>query len=101
MPVALLLDWVCAPPKYRLELRWRLLWLVFPLLFLIYTLLRGASVDWYPYPFLDPSRVGGYAGVAAYSVVILAVFVMFAALLIWLGDYLREQRTPIASKREK
>jgi hypothetical protein len=101
MPVAALLDWVCAPPKHRLELRWRLLWLAFPLLFLLYTLFRGASIDWYPYPFLDPGRVGGYASVAAYCVGILVVFVLFAALLTWLGDYLLKQRTPIASKSEK
>jgi hypothetical protein len=29
------------------------------------------------------------------------VFVLFAALLTWLGDYLLKQRTPIASKSEK
>ncbi len=41
-------------------------WLIFPLVYVIYSLIRGPYVDWYPYPFLDP-RAGGYDGVAAYA----------------------------------
>ena len=100
MPVAVLLDWVCAPPKHRLELRRTLIWLALPLVFVIYTLIRGASIDWYPYPFLDPSKVGGYAGVTIYCVAITIVFVLFAALLTWLGNYLREHPIAIASRGE-
>lgn len=97
MPVAAVLDWVCAPPMQRLELRRTLIWLLLPLVYLAYSLVRGANTGWYPYPFLDPGKVGGYMGIAIYSGAITIVFVLFAAVLTWLGNYLRKQRMPNAA----
>ena len=62
MPVVLVADWLIDPPRHRLSFRIGLAWLLYPLVYLIYTLIRGAQVDWYPYPFLDVSR-HGYGGV--------------------------------------
>jgi hypothetical protein len=58
-------------------------WLAFPLAYLGYSLVRGLAVDWYPYPFLDPDESGGYAGVAGYSLDVLAAFVAVGLLLQW------------------
>jgi hypothetical protein len=38
--------------------------MAFPLLYIIYTLARGAIVGWYPYFFVNPHRNGGYLLVA-------------------------------------
>jgi hypothetical protein len=65
--------------------------------FVLYSLIRGASTGWYPYPRLDPSKVGGYTGVAAYGVAITVAFVRFAAFLTWIGNYLREKQMVIAN----
>ena len=54
-----------------------LTWLVVPLAYLVYSLVRGAVVDWYPYPFMDPGE-HGYAGVAVTSVVIAVVLAVIA-----------------------
>jgi hypothetical protein len=94
VPVAVLIDWVFSPPEHRLELRRSLIWLAFPIVYLIYTLIRGAKIGWYPYPFLDPGKVSGYGGVTAYCVAITIVFLLFTSLLTWLGNYLRERRIP-------
>lgn len=83
MPVAALFDWAFSPPQRRLEVRLTLTWLGLPLVFVIYSLIRGASIGWYPYPFLDPTKVGGYAVVATYCVSITVVFVLFGILLTW------------------
>ncbi|MFE5672863.1 Pr6Pr family membrane protein [Agromyces sp. NPDC056523] len=56
--------------------------LVLPSAWLAYTLFRGADVGWYPYFFLDATQVGGYAGVAAYCVLVLLIFVVLTALLV-------------------
>ncbi|MDQ0574010.1 hypothetical protein QFZ29_000233 [Agromyces albus] len=53
--------------------------LVFPTLWLVYTLIRGADVGWYPYFFLDEAQVGGALGVALYCAVVLAIFVGLTA----------------------
>ena len=62
MPVVLVADWLVDPPRHRLP-RWTVLaWLSYPLAWVTYTLVRGEAVDWYPYPFVDVSRLG-YDGV--------------------------------------
>ena len=75
MPVAVVLDWLYQPPKTTLVLKQTLLWLTFPLLFLVYVLIRGSIVGWYPYPFLNPAKVSGYGGVAVYCLGILVTVV--------------------------
>lgn len=65
MPVAVTLDWLLDPPHVRLDrVQTIVLWMVFPVLYIVYTLARGAIVDWYPYLFVNPHRGGGYLLVA-------------------------------------
>lgn len=66
MPVAVVVDWVAQPPTRRIPPRAALAWLVFPLAYLGYSLIRGATAGDYSYPFFDPDRQGGYDGVALY-----------------------------------
>ena len=80
MPIVIVTDWLIASPRTRLTLRAGLIWLSYPVLFLAYSLIRGPIVAWYPYPFLTPARVGGYAGVALYAVGIA----LFILLVTWL-----------------
>jgi len=61
MPVVLVVDWLVDRPRHRLPWWTVLAWLAYPLAWLVYTLVRGASVDWYPYPFVDVSELG-YGG---------------------------------------
>lgn len=87
MPVVLVVDWlVAAPaPPPRLPRVWW--WLVFPLVFCAYTLVRGPLVDWYPYPFLDP-RPHGYGHVVLGVVGIAAGFLVAMLLVWWSGSAL-------------
>lgn len=75
-PIVVLADWILDPPPARVGGRTVTRWLAFPIVWLTYTLIRGAATDWYPYPFLDPADVGGYGGVALYVVAITAVFLV-------------------------
>ena len=70
IPIAVTLDWILDPPSKKVSFRMALAWLVFPLAYLAYSLIRGPIVEWYPYPFLDPSN-GGYGQVMVTSTVIL------------------------------
>ncbi len=70
MPVAIAIDWLMNPPVRRFSYRQALAWLIFPILYLIYSLSRGAIVGWYPYPFLNPAN-GGYEQVLVTSMIIL------------------------------
>jgi hypothetical protein len=56
-------------------------WLIFPAVYLVYSLVRGPIADWYPYPFLDPDHGDGYANVALTSAAVLVTIIVLAALL--------------------
>ena len=90
-PIVLVADWVLDPPTVRLTRRDALGWLVYPLLWLAYTLVRGPIAGWYPYPFLDPAN-GGYASVAVTSVVILVAGGLLCLFYAWLGNRLSSGR---------
>lgn len=64
VPLLAVIGWVAFGPRGRVDSS--LLWpsLIFPIGWLAYTLVRGAIVDWYPYPFLDV-RLHGYPGALA------------------------------------
>jgi hypothetical protein len=84
MPCVMVLDWVLWPPPGGLKRGALVVCLPFPLLYLGYTLARGQRYGWYPYPFLNPAKAGGYAGVTAYAFGITALFLIvgFALLAI-------------------
>jgi len=85
MPLVMLADWLVTPPAARLQLRQGLLWLSFPLVWIVYTIIRGAVVNLYPYPFLNPAN-GGYASVAVYCVGILVAMVVVSELAVVLAN---------------
>ena len=94
-PLVLLADWLIDPPDVRIPFRRALVWLAFPIVYLIYSLIRGPIVDWYPYPFLNPDNDGGWAGVAAVCVGIAIGVIVMTWLVIWVGNHLR-----LAARRE-
>ncbi|GAA4168102.1 Pr6Pr family membrane protein [Gryllotalpicola koreensis] len=92
-PLFLLVDVLFAPWNRGLGWRAVLAVLGFPVLWVVYTLIRGPLVTnplngdpwWYPYPFLDPhsSTTGGYAGVAGYVVGIAVAISLTALGIVW------------------
>jgi hypothetical protein len=92
-PIFLLLDVLFGSSPARLPWRAVLGILVFPLLWVAYTLIRGPRVTnpttgaawWYPYPFLDPHVVSGYTGVVPYVLGIAAALAAFGAGVVYVG----------------
>lgn len=74
IPVAVAVDWFVDKPTVRLSFRRALLWLLFPLVYVGYSLVRGAITGWYPYPFLNPSNKGyGYVFLIALGLLVLSL----------------------------
>lgn len=80
MPLAVLTDWFIDPPDRRVRFGESLRWVLFPAAYVVYSLLRGAVVDWYPYPFLNPNDQS-YGRVVVTCAVMLVAVVGLAALL--------------------
>ena len=83
VPVLAVLGWVMFGPRHRVRRSDLLPALVPPVVWLVYTLVRGGIVDWYPYPFLDAGELG-YGSVAATCLGIAVLFVGLAAGARWL-----------------
>jgi hypothetical protein len=90
-PVLAVIDWIVDPPETDLRMLDIGLWLIFPVVWLVLTLIRGAVDGWYPYPFLDPDN-GGYRSVAYHVIAIVAGFVAIAGILVAVGDLGRDRR---------
>jgi hypothetical protein len=80
MPIAVFGDWLIDRPKQQIRFKQALVWLIYPIAYLAYSLIRGHFVGWYPYPFLDASEKG-YTAVGIVSIVV-ALVVMGIALII-------------------
>ena len=92
VPLLVVADWLYQPPRRPIDFRAALGWLAFPLLYLLYTLVRGPFVDWYPYPFVDPTRDGGYVRVAMACVGVAAGFVAVTWLVTATGRWSASRR---------
>lgn len=90
----LLIDWVLAPGRTPIANNqlWKIL--VFPIVWVIYTLIRGPLVAdtvfhnnfWYPYPFLNPNTsANGYLSVTFYVILIAVVISATAAGVLWVS----------------
>lgn len=101
MPLVMAVDWLFDPPRSRIRPVRAWPWLLYPLAYLVYSLIRGPIADWYPYPFLDPEVSGGYVGVAGWSVLITVFFLALTLLIIWVGNRLSTgNRVPATEGRQ-
>jgi hypothetical protein len=97
IPVFAALDWLLMPPGLRIPPKLWWSWLSFPIAYVIYTLLRGPHVGWYPYPFLDP-KLDGYGRVAVYCVGISLCLTLLMWIVGWTGNKLGSNSSPKKSK---
>ena len=81
IPILYLLYWFFFVPKAYLNWKNGMYWTLFPLIYLIYSLIRGAIVQWYPYPFLNAAKYG-YEQVIFNVGIMLLVFFSAGAILI-------------------
>lgn len=88
MPVAVVLDWLVQPPRTSIPVRSLWIAVLFPLAYLAYSLVRGAAISWYAYPFLNPVS-GGYGAVVLTCVIIAAAFLAVSAVLLLAGNRIR------------
>lgn len=85
IPVAALLDWLLFSPPARTRLRQAAPWLLYPLAYLLFSLVRGEllpdSPARYLYPFLDVAH-HGYKSVLANALLLGLSFYAVAVLLV-------------------
>jgi hypothetical protein len=85
MPVIYLAFWLAFAPKGA-GLGWAapLRWLAYPAAYLVWILARGAVSGFYPYPFIDVTRLG-YGGMALNALAVAGVFVAVGLVIVALA----------------
>jgi hypothetical protein len=99
VPLMAVIGWLAFGPRGQATRADLLPFLALPVVWLIYTLVRGEVVDWYPYPFIDVDE-HGYAVVAANCVGVAAVMFGLALGAVWLDrrlDRSQPAETPVGS----
>ncbi|MEW2589314.1 Pr6Pr family membrane protein [Micromonospora aurantiaca] len=101
VPLLAVADWALFDRRGRLRPRYAAWWLVFPLGYLGFALVRGLVVDRYPYPFIDAGELG-YDGVAVSAVGFATVFWLLGLLFVGVDRLLAragraEPATPAAA----
>ncbi len=95
VPALAVLEWLLVPSARSPRWWSPLAGLVFPVVYLAYTLVRGLFVGWYPYAFVDPTLPGGYARLFSSLTVVLVAFVA-VAILVMVAGLLRQKALPPA-----
>jgi hypothetical protein len=99
MPLLFTLYWLVFLPKGSLRWSDPAWWLLFPVAFFIYTMLRGAILGIYPYPFIDPLRLGA-ARVFLNASALLSIFFVLGVALTAIDRALAQARGQSRHRRD-
>ena len=91
IPLLYLFYWLLFTPKKVLQWKHVPYWLIFPAIYLAYSLIRGALVNWYPYYFINAQELG-YGKVAITSLLVLAAFILLGLLLVFINRLGKAER---------
>ncbi|UEL24313.1 Pr6Pr family membrane protein [Pseudomonas fluorescens] len=91
MPVLFLIYWWRCVPKGRLRFKHIGAWVIYPLVYFAYVLLRGHLLGQYQYPFIDVATLG-YPQVFVNAAGLLAGFVLIAVAVVGLDKCIKPPR---------
>jgi len=93
IPLSMTLFWIFYRDERKVDTKKIYLWLIYPIVYFVFSMVRGYFVNWYPYPFLDPNDemlagfgVNSYIIIAAAVVVLTGVFYGFGRLTMWIRN---------------
>ena len=87
IPLLTVLYWFVFAPKAGIVLRDVAKWLIYPIVYVAYSLVRGAFVDWYPYWFVDVTQFG-YPKSLAHTGFVLIAFAVVGFIYLGLAKLL-------------
>ncbi len=96
VPVLYVLYWIIFTPKKTLHWKNIFPWLIFPAIYLVYSLIRGAVVNWYPYPFIDAGTLS-YGQLAINSMMVLAAILITGTAMIAFNRYANKKTERLES----
>ena len=95
MPPLFVLDWLLFVPKGEIGWRNGVDALAYPLGYLAWTLVHGAFSGWYPYPFIDVSKLG-YGRMLLNSAGLILAFLALELVLVALDRLIKQSQNKAA-----
>jgi hypothetical protein len=80
-PTLFMAFWLFLVPRGMLRFRDAVMWLIFPVLYFCYVMLRGILIGQYPYSFFNPALLG-YKSVVGNGLEMLAGFLSFGLIVV-------------------
>jgi len=84
VPVLYLLYWLALVSKSGLNWSGPVWWLIYPIVYMTYSIVRGAIMGWYPYPFADVTQLG-YPTALVNSALVVVGFFVIGILFVAIG----------------
>jgi len=94
VPILFLIYWIYFVPKHQLKWKNIWTWLAFPLIYICFVLVRGYDANFYPYPFLNITKLGlqqVMMNCIFVTLLFLALFLAFVAIGKWQAKRLHLQ----------
>ena len=85
IPLLVIFYWYKFENKSKVHYRQVFKWLVYPLVYLLYILVRGSFSGFYPYPFVDVGNLG-LQRVLLNSCFLVILFTAISLLFVWIGN---------------
>ena len=95
-PILIALDYLLSHKAFKIRMRAALWVAVFPLLWLVLSVVRGSITNWWPYWFINPNGEAGLAGMLTYIAVITMFFLILGFAVLGLKKLI--QRIPRRQK---
>jgi hypothetical protein len=92
IPLLFLIYWLLFVQKEKLKWKDAFSWLLYPIFYLAYILMRGSVTNLYPYPFLEINSIGT-TRVVINILVLCAVFFGMSLLLVGTGKLITSKKT--------
>ena len=90
LPLLYIIDWLVHAGNGKMSFKHLPLWVLYPLAYAIFNIVRGAWTGFYPYPFLNISELG-YGGVGLNMLGFTFVYALGGAAVIGLARFLHRR----------
>jgi hypothetical protein len=94
-PIVTLLYWLVFVSPKKVNYASIPYWLLYPAIYFIYTIIHGALTQFYPYPFLDVSKIGLFQSFLN-CLVVLVLFTFLSLLLSFIANFRNKKLNPSA-----
>jgi hypothetical protein len=88
-PILAAIEYIISIKAFRIRLRSFLLVAVFPITWLVLSIIRGTLTDWWPYWFINPNGEAGLLGMLTYMAAISVFFLLLGLFVLGIKQLLR------------